>query len=60
MITNKLIRRRVQYFLNPSVFYFWLIYCILTFNSSDADSRKLDNQKNAKLENSTTDNSWAF
>ncbi len=57
MSTHKLPRRQVQWALDLSAFDFWLVYRKRTLNPTDGPLCRPDYQRNAKLEDSMTDNS---
>ena len=60
MSTHKLTRGQVQKALNLSAFDFRFVYCQETLTPTDGPSRRSDNQRDAELEDSMTDNASAF
>ncbi len=54
--THKLTRRQVGWALDLSAFDFRLVYCKGTLKPADGPSRPPDNQKDAELKDSRTDN----
>ncbi len=56
MSTNKLMQRQVQFAFDLSAFNFRLFYRNRTLNRADGLSRRQDYQRDAKLEDSMTDN----
>ncbi len=57
---HKLTQKQKQLAFDLSAFDFWLVYHKKTLNSSNNLSCQPDYQKNAELENLTTDNTFAL